>query len=70
MDDYSLVSLGDSKNEWCARLVNTLTPCVIEGLKSIFEEAWKLCVENDEEEKYLTNTNQKLVLLNPLQVIL
>ena len=31
MDDYSLVSLGDSKNEWCARLVNTLTPCVIEG---------------------------------------
>jgi len=53
MDDYSLVSLGDSKNEWCARLVNTLTPCVIEGLKSIFEEAWKLCVENDEEDKYL-----------------
>ena len=53
MDDYSLVSLGDSKNEWCARLVNTLTPCVIEGLKSIFEEAWKLCVENEEDDKYL-----------------
>lgn len=53
MDDYSLVSLSDSRNEWCARLVNTLTPCVIEGLKSIFDEAWKLCVENDEEDKYL-----------------
>jgi hypothetical protein len=53
MDDYSLVSLGDSKNEWCARLVNTLTPCIIEGLKSIFEEAWKLCVENEEDDKYL-----------------
>lgn len=53
MDDYSLVSLGDSKNEWCARLVNTLTPCVIEGLKSIFEESWTLCVENNEENKYL-----------------
>ena len=53
MDDYSLVSLGDSKNEWCARLVNTMTPCVIEGLKSIFEESWKLCVENNEEDKYL-----------------
>ena len=25
MDDYSLVSLSDSRNEWCARLVNTLT---------------------------------------------
>lgn len=53
MDDYSMVSLSDSRNEWCARLVNTLTPCIIEGLKSIFEEAWKLCVENDEEDKYL-----------------
>ena len=53
MDDYSLVSLSDSKNEWCARLVNTLSPCVIEGLKSIFDEAWKLCIENNEEDKYL-----------------
>jgi hypothetical protein len=53
MDDYSLISLSESKNEWCARLVNTLTPAVIEGLKSIFEESWKLCQENDEEDKYL-----------------
>ena len=53
MDDYSLVSLSDSKNEWCARLVNTLTPSLIEGLKSIFEESWALCIENDEEDKYL-----------------
>ena len=53
MDDYSLVSLSDSKNEWCARLVNTLTPSLIEGLKSIFDESWALCIENDEEDKYL-----------------
>jgi hypothetical protein len=53
MDDYSVTSLGESKNEWCARLVNTLTPAVIEGLKSIFDEAWNLCQENDEEDKYL-----------------
>jgi hypothetical protein len=53
MDDYSVTSLGESKNEWCARLVNTLTPSVIEGLRSIFEEAWNLCQENDEEDKYL-----------------
>ena len=53
MDDYSVASLVESKNEWCARLVNIMTCAVIAGLKSIFEEAWNLCVENDEEDKYL-----------------
>lgn len=53
MDDYSIDSLSESKNEWCARLVNTLTPAVIAGLKSIFDEAWNVCLENDEEDKYL-----------------
>ena len=53
MDDYSIASLSESKNEWCARLVNTLTPAVIAGLKSIFDEAWNVCLENDEEDKYL-----------------
>lgn len=53
MDDYSIASLSESKNEWCARLVNTLTPAVIVGLKSIFDEAWNVCLENDEEDKYL-----------------
>jgi len=53
MDDYSISSLTDSRNEWCARLVNTLTPEIIQGLKSIFNEAWKLCQENDELDKYL-----------------
>ena len=53
MDDYSIASLSESKNEWCARLVNTLTPAIIVGLKSIFDEAWNVCLENDEEDKYL-----------------
>jgi hypothetical protein len=53
MDDYSVSSLTESKNEWCARLVNTLTPAIIAGIKSIYEEAFKLCRENDEEDKYL-----------------
>ena len=53
MDDYSVASLSESKNEWCARLVNIFTPAVVSGLKSIFEEAWQLCVDNDEEDKYL-----------------
>ena len=53
MDDYSINSLGDSKNEWCARLINILTPVTIQGVKSIFDEAYKLCMENDELDKYL-----------------
>jgi hypothetical protein len=53
MDDYNLSTLVESKNEWSARLINVLTPCVIEGIKSIFEEAYKVCKENDEDSKYL-----------------
>ena len=53
MDDYSLSSLSESKNEWCARLVNILAPAITEGLKSIYSEAFELCVQNDEEDKYL-----------------
>ena len=53
MDDYNLTTITESKNEWCARLVNMLTPCIIEGIKSVFEESYKMCEENDEEEKYL-----------------
>jgi len=53
MDDFSLNSLQESRNEWCSRLITVLTPCIIDGVKSIFEESWKLCVENDEKTKYL-----------------
>jgi len=53
MDDYSITSLQESRNEWCARLINIITPLVIEGFRSIFDESWKLCEENDELEKYL-----------------
>ena len=53
MDDYSITSLTDSKNEWCARLINILTPVTIQGVKSIFEEAHNLCRANDEMDKYL-----------------
>jgi hypothetical protein len=53
MDDYSVNSLTESKNEWCARLVSIFTPAVVQGLKSIFDEAIRICSENDEEDKYL-----------------
>jgi hypothetical protein len=53
MDDYSLASLQESRNEWCARLVNVLAPVMSEGFRSIFDEAWKLCEQNNETGKYL-----------------
>ena len=53
MDDFNLSSLHESKNEWSARLVTILTPLVIDGYKSILDEAIKLCKENKEMDKYL-----------------
>jgi hypothetical protein len=53
MDDFNVSSLHESKNEWGARLLTILTPLIIEGFKSIFEESYKLCKENGESEKYL-----------------
>jgi hypothetical protein len=53
MDDFNVGSLHESKNEWGARLLTIVTPLIIEGFKSIFEEANKLCRENNETEKYL-----------------
>jgi len=53
MDDFSVTSLSESKNEWCARLLTILTPTITQGVKSIFDEAWKLCLDNRETDKYL-----------------
>ena len=53
MDDFNVSSLNQSKNEWSSRLVNILSPLMIEGIKSIFDESYKLCKENGELGKYL-----------------
>ena len=53
MDDFNLSSLHESKNEWSARLVTILTPLIIDGYKSILDEAIKLCKANKEMDKYL-----------------
>ena len=53
MDDYNVNCLSEAKNEYCARLLNTLTPLLVQGLKSIYDEAVKLCDDNEEYEKYL-----------------
>jgi len=53
MDDFVISNLQESRNEWCSRLVSIFTPLVIEGIKSIFNEAWKMCQDTDELNKYL-----------------
>ena len=53
MDDFVVANLHESKNEWCGRLVSILTPLVIDGFRSIFNESWRLCVDNNEVNKYL-----------------
>lgn len=53
MDDFNARSLQVSRDEYCARLLNLLTPVVMEGIQSIFKEAVQLCQANGEMEKYL-----------------
>ena len=53
MDDFSSATLHESRNEWASRLINMLTPVIIDGYRSIFDEAINLCKENNEMDKYL-----------------
>ena len=53
MDDFVISNLNESRNEWCSRLVSIFTPLVVDGVRSIFSESWKICIQNDEANKYL-----------------
>ena len=53
MDDYNVNVLSEAKNEYCSRLLNIVTPLVIQGIQSIYNEACDLCAQNDEHNKYL-----------------
>jgi len=53
MDDFVISNLHESRNEWCSRLVSLLTPLVMEGIRSIYNEAWKMCEASNEKPKYL-----------------
>lgn len=64
MDDFVLENLQMSRNDFCSRLINILTPHIHSGLKSIFDEAWRLCIENNETTKYLM-TFQNFLLRVP-----
>ena len=64
MDDYTSNILNDSKNEWSILLINYITPHIIDGFRSIFNESVRVCEENDEIEKYLM-TYQNLLARIP-----
>ena len=53
MEDYNSNLLNDSKNEWSIRLMNMLSGHIIDGFRSIFNEAMEVCDQNEEPEKYL-----------------
>ena len=53
MDDFVLANLNEAQNEWSSRLVDTLCPLLMEGIRSIFNEAWKMSLDSNEIEKYL-----------------
>ena len=57
MDDFVLSNLHESRNEWCARLVSIFTPLVNEGIRSIFNEALKMCAETNKEKYLMTFQN-------------
>jgi ribosomal protein L24 len=60
MDDFEVSNLNESRNEWCGRLVSIFTPLVIEGVQSIFNQAWRICLETEEPGKYLMSFQNML----------
>tara|TARA_Y100000389_G_scaffold40809_1_gene35398 strand:+ start:3187 stop:4206 length:1020 start_codon:yes stop_codon:yes gene_type:complete len=53
MEDYNSNLLNESKNEWCTRFMNIISPHIIQGFKQMFNDSLELCNKNDEHEKYL-----------------
>jgi hypothetical protein len=61
MDDFNMSLLYESKNEWIARLIILLTPLLVEGIDSIFQEAYTICKKSKQKEKYLMTFQNLLV---------
>tara|TARA_B100000927_G_scaffold291697_1_gene295822 strand:- start:9193 stop:10329 length:1137 start_codon:yes stop_codon:yes gene_type:complete len=53
MDDFNINVLSEAKNEYMSRLINLITPLVLQGFRSILKEAKDLCIKNNEHSKYL-----------------
>jgi hypothetical protein len=63
MDDFCVINLKEARNEWCIRLSTILNPCIIQGIKSIFNEAHKICIQTQQNNKYLLTFQNFLSLV-------
>lgn len=64
MDDFVMSNLRESKNEWCCYLVDILTPLITQGIRSMFQQAWTMCVDKNETNKYLMTFQNLLTLVS------
>lgn len=64
MDDFIVSNLRESKNEWCCYLVDILTPLISQGIRSIYQQAFKMCAEKGETNKYLMTFQNLLSLVS------
>lgn len=53
MDDFTVNSLTESRNEYSMLFITKVSPIIAQGFDSMFEDTCKLCRDNDEDEKYL-----------------
>jgi hypothetical protein len=60
MDDFLPDTLKSTIGEYSQKLINILTPEIFVGFKDMFNEAYKICMSNNETDKYLM-TFQKCI---------
>lgn len=53
MDDFDSKTILECRNEWCEQFVLIVKPHILEGFDDIFNEAVKLCKEQNQMDKYL-----------------
>ena len=53
MDDFTVNSLTESRNEYSMLFITKVSPIIGQGFESMFEDTCKLCRDNEEDEKYL-----------------
>lgn len=64
MDDFVISNLRESKDEWCCYLVDLLSPLVKQGIQSMFQQAWIMCLDKNETDKYLLTFQNLLTLIS------
>jgi hypothetical protein len=63
IDDFIPQTLNESLNEWCVRLVNILTPRIIENLWILLEEARSTAANSKQLDKYVLSFQQLLLFV-------